>query len=101
MFSFLLHMTGKITIKVDWFNVLSKPAIVTVEDVYALAGPIIDRKYDKAREEALETALKEKVLRQLERSQGNAIHLLGCTLVIFLLTFNGIGYLHCNTIYET
>ena len=63
-----LHISGKISIEVDWFNVLSKPAQVTIEDVYALAGPVLDRTYDATREAALENAKKKKILEDLEKS---------------------------------
>ena len=63
-----LPISGKISIEVDWFNVLSKPAQVTIEDVYALAGPVLDRTYDTTREAALENAKKKKILEDLEKS---------------------------------
>ena len=57
----------------DWFNVLSKPAIVNIEDVYALAGPVIDRKYDAGRETDMEMAKKKKKLDDLDKTSDQGL----------------------------
>ena len=62
------YRTGKITVQVNWFNLWSKPATVTLHDVYALAVPIAERPYDRERHLRLQTARKQNLLAELENS---------------------------------
>lgn len=42
--------------------------MVTIEDLYVLAGPVIDRPYDPIKEKLHENAVKQKILEAFERS---------------------------------
>ena len=53
---------------IPWTSLYSLPVRVNIHDVYVLAGPIVDRKYDARRETALANAVKKKKLADLERS---------------------------------
>jgi vacuolar protein sorting-associated protein 13A/C len=60
---------GKISLTIPWTSLYSLPVKVNVEDVYVLAGPITDRKYDARKEKALTLAIKHNKLAELERTK--------------------------------
>ena len=73
-------VAGRVTVQVNWFSLWSKPAVVTVHDVYALAVPIAERAYDHDRELARQNARKQNLLSELENrslmQEGVCQHLL-------------------------
>ncbi|XP_064629495.1 intermembrane lipid transfer protein VPS13A-like isoform X5 [Lineus longissimus] len=57
---------GKISLNVPWTSLYTLPVIASVEDVYLLAGPLSDRKYDPEKEKRLLNAIKKQKLEVLE-----------------------------------
>ncbi len=60
---------AKISLAIPWTSLYSMPVVVDVEDVYILAGPITDRKYDARKEKSLSLAIKRNKLAELENSK--------------------------------
>ncbi|KAM7434012.1 hypothetical protein ABFA07_015843 [Porites harrisoni] len=58
---------GKIRLTIPWTNPYSGPYEITVHDVYLIAGPIRERKYDPERAIASEIAAKRKRLSQIQQ----------------------------------
>lgn len=56
---------GKISLLIPWANPFSEPYEITVHDVYLIAGPVRDRKYDPERARASEVEAKRKRLAQI------------------------------------
>ena len=65
----VLFATGKISVSIPWISLYSSPVTAVLEDVYILVAPIADSKYDAAREEALQNAVKRQMLDILENPQ--------------------------------
>ena len=63
---FLSVCLGRIKIDIPWTSLYSSPVVAVLEDVYVLAGPVSDRKYDPDRERALLQARKRARLAELE-----------------------------------
>lgn len=59
---------GKIKLNIPWTKLFSSSWVVTIEDLYVLAGPVIDRPYDPIKEKLHENAVKQKILEAFERS---------------------------------
>eukprot|EP00106_Octopus_bimaculoides_P016057 XP_014783499.1 PREDICTED: vacuolar protein sorting-associated protein 13A-like isoform X4 [Octopus bimaculoides] len=59
---------GKINLSIPWTKLFSSSWIVTIEDLYVLAGPVIDRPYDPVKEKLHENAAKRKILDAFEKS---------------------------------
>ncbi|CAH1799949.1 unnamed protein product [Owenia fusiformis] len=60
---------GKIYLSIPWTSLYSLPVIASVEDVYVIAGPLSDRKYDAEKEKNLANAIKRQKLEDLEMSK--------------------------------
>ncbi|XP_068698299.1 intermembrane lipid transfer protein VPS13C-like isoform X1 [Montipora foliosa] len=58
---------GKISLIIPWTNLYSEPFEVTVHDVYLIARPIRDQKYDPERTKESEITAKRKRLKQIEQ----------------------------------
>ncbi|KAK7790642.1 hypothetical protein R5R35_006536 [Gryllus longicercus] len=57
---------GKISLNIPWSGLYSQSVVVSIEDVYIIAGPTTDRKYDSELEKRLIRAAKRKKLEALE-----------------------------------
>ncbi|GFG28735.1 hypothetical protein Cfor_06015 [Coptotermes formosanus] len=57
---------GRISLSIPWTGLYTQSVTVTVEDVYVIAGPVIDRPYDCEKEKRLIRAAKKKKLEDLE-----------------------------------
>lgn len=57
---------GELTLQIPWSNLKGKPVKVTIEDVYLLASPILQDKYNHEEEIRRELALKFQRLNDLE-----------------------------------
>ena len=68
-----MSFTGYIKVDIPWTSLFSSSVVVKIEDVYLLAGPVIDRMYDPARERALQNAIKREVLESLGTSTLNKV----------------------------
>lgn len=64
----LFFQLGYIKLDIPWLSLFQKSILVTLNDVYVLAGPIADRPYDPEREERLNNAIKRQKLEALEQS---------------------------------
>lgn len=58
---------GEISLTIPWTNLYTEPLDMAVYDVYLIAGPIRERKYDPVRANTLELAAKRKRLSQIEQ----------------------------------
>ena len=67
-----MFLPGKISLSIPWISLYSSPVTAILEDVYILVGPIADRKYDAAKEEALQNAVKRQMLDILEYPQNQS-----------------------------
>ncbi|KAK2147039.1 hypothetical protein LSH36_573g06025, partial [Paralvinella palmiformis] len=56
----------RIKLQIPWSSIYSSPVTAVLEDVYILAGPVTDRKYDPDRERALQHARKRRRLAELD-----------------------------------
>jgi vacuolar protein sorting-associated protein 13A/C len=61
-----LLFSGKISLNIPWTSLYTLPVIATIEDIYVLAGPLSDRKYDPEKEKRLLNAIKRQKLETLE-----------------------------------
>ena len=50
---------------IPWTSLYTLPVIATLEDVYVLAGPVSDRRYDPEREKVLANATKRQKLEEV------------------------------------
>lgn len=57
---------GKISLNIPWSGLYTQSVVVTVEDVYIIAGPVVSREYDPGKEKRLDRASKRKKLEDLE-----------------------------------
>uniref|UniRef100_T1J6X9 Large ribosomal subunit protein uL13 n=1 Tax=Strigamia maritima TaxID=126957 RepID=T1J6X9_STRMM len=55
-------VVGRIELRIPWTSLYSQPVIFTIEDVFALAGPISERPYDEKKERQLQRANKQRIL---------------------------------------
>ncbi|XP_021923386.1 vacuolar protein sorting-associated protein 13A-like isoform X4 [Zootermopsis nevadensis] len=57
---------GRICLSIPWTGLYTQSVTVSVEDVYVIAGPVVDRPYDPEKEKRLIRAAKKKKLEDLE-----------------------------------
>nr|CAD7393579.1 unnamed protein product [Timema cristinae] len=57
---------GRISLNIPWSGLYTQSVIINVEDVYVIAGPVVDRKYDADKEKRLMRATKKRKLESLE-----------------------------------
>lgn len=57
---------GRISLSIPWTGLYTQSVTVSVEDVYVITGPVIDRPYDSEKEKRLIRAAKKKKLEDLE-----------------------------------
>ncbi|KAJ9582487.1 hypothetical protein L9F63_003180, partial [Diploptera punctata] len=57
---------GKISLSIPWTGLYTQPVILTLEDIYVITGPVVDRPYDPEKEKRLIRAAKKKKLEDLE-----------------------------------
>ncbi|XP_068086254.1 intermembrane lipid transfer protein VPS13A [Anabrus simplex] len=57
---------GRISLSIPWSGLYTQSVVANVEDVYIIAGPVVDRAYDPEREKRLVRAAKKKKLEDLE-----------------------------------
>ncbi|XP_047103973.1 vacuolar protein sorting-associated protein 13A-like [Schistocerca piceifrons] len=57
---------GKINLSIPWGGLYTQSVVATIEDVYIIAGPVLDREYDPEKEKRLMRAAKRKKLEDLE-----------------------------------
>jgi hypothetical protein len=67
---------GKLTIKIPWSQLRSQPVVITLDQLFILAGPTPESTYDAATQAALEAKLKLEALLNSELSRLVSPHLL-------------------------
>lgn len=58
---------GKLRINISWKNIMTKPAVAEIEDLFVLLGPFEDNINDPKRIEEIVQAYKRKVLQEFEK----------------------------------
>lgn len=58
---------GKLKINISWRNILTKPAVAIVEDLFVLCGPFEEKINDPKRIDELSLAHKRKQLNEFEK----------------------------------
>ncbi|KAJ1531594.1 hypothetical protein ONE63_000266 [Megalurothrips usitatus] len=53
---------GRVSLNIPWSGLYTESVVVTVEDVYVVAGPVIQGPYDAERDKRLLRAAKKRVL---------------------------------------
>ncbi|XP_063238425.1 intermembrane lipid transfer protein VPS13A-like [Bacillus rossius redtenbacheri] len=57
---------GRISLSIPWAGLTSQPVVITIEDVYVLAGPVVDRQFDPETDKRLMRAAKRRKLDALQ-----------------------------------
>lgn len=58
---------GKLKINISWTNIMNKPAVAEIEDLFVLLGPFEDKVHDPKRIEEMLMAHKRKQLQEIEK----------------------------------
>jgi vacuolar protein sorting-associated protein 13A/C len=58
---------GKLKINISWKNILTKPAVAEIEDLFVLLGPFEENINDPKRVEEISQAHKRKMLQEFEK----------------------------------
>ncbi len=80
---------GKLKINISWTNILNKPAVAEIEDLFVLLGPFEDKINDPVKIDEMDLAYKKKQLQEVEKIDKTEI--LGKKiphLIYFLLFLN-------------
>ena len=85
-------VAGRIHLSLSWLSLYSSPVVVVIEDVYVLAGPITDQRYDASHQVALMAAMKQAKLNKLEARDGESQAIGGSTVWITrtVVIFNNV-----------
>ena len=62
----LIMFLGKVSVSVSWMSLYSSPVIVEIEDVFILAAPLGDMKFDEEREKDRLLAFKKNLIEKIE-----------------------------------
>ena len=58
---------GKLKINISWTNILNKPAVAEIEDLFVLLGPFEDKINDPVKIDEIDLAYKKKQLQEVEK----------------------------------
>ncbi len=58
---------GKLEINISWKNIMNKPTVAIIEDLFVLLGPFEDKINDPKRVEEIFAAHKRKQLQEMEK----------------------------------